>query len=205
MDDTAERSARDDLALIRNMMEAGRRKAAFDGTHLTIWGVILTVAYFAQYLQIYGHIPGGSLWIWLPAFALGWVLSFRHGRQSCAEDAGPNLAVTAYNGAWLGVGITMLLYFLTGVLFGSFNPKIITVLASGIIASAFFTMSLVTEMKALKLVAAGWWLIMIYASVLEDYDPEILLVLGASSALLILLPGQLMARMAKHSRESKQA
>lgn len=198
MESPAARTAADDLALIRRMMDAGRQKAAFDGAHLMIWGAVLMVSYFLQYLQVYGHIPGGSLVIWLPAFALGWTSSFLYGRNACAHDGEANIAVTAYNGAWLAVGITMVLHFAAAVASSAFNPKAITVLACGIIASAFYVISLVTELKALKAVAAGWWLILIFATVQKTYDAEMLLVLAGASALLILLPGQMMRRLAHH-------
>lgn len=196
MDSQIDRSAAEDLAFIRRMMDAGRQRAAFDGAHLMIWGAVLTGAYFAQYLQVYSYIPGSSLVIWLPAFAVGWAASFLYGRNACAHDHEPSLAVTAYNGAWLAVGITMLLHFGAAVASGAFNPKAITVLACGVIASAFYVISLVTELKSLKAVSAGWWLILIYATVQKQYDAEMLLVLSAASALLILLPGQLMRRLA---------
>ncbi|MBO6504634.1 MAG: hypothetical protein JJ850_04530 [Kordiimonadaceae bacterium] len=196
MDSPASRSAADDLALIRRMMNAGRQKAAFDGAHLMIWGAVLMVSYIAQYLQVYGYVPGGSLAIWLPAFAVGWSSSFLYGRNACAHEAETNIAVTAYNGAWLAVGITMVLHFGAAVASSVFNPKAITVLACGVIASAFYVISLVTELRALRAVAAGWWLILIFATVQKTYDAEMLLVLAGASALLILLPGQMMRRLA---------
>lgn len=196
MDSHASRSAAEDLALIRRMMDAGRQKAAFDGAHLMIWGAVLMVSYFMQYLQVYDYVPGGSLAIWLPAFAIGWSASFLYGRNACAHDGEPNIAVTAYNGAWMAVGITMVLHFGAAVASSSFNPKAITVLACGVIASAFYVISLVTELKALRAVSAGWWLILIFATIQNSYGPEMLLVLAGASALLILLPGQLMRRLA---------
>ena len=196
MDSHASRSAAEDLALIRRMMDAGRQKAAFDGAHLMIWGAVLMVSYFMQYSQVYDYVPGGSLAIWLPAFAIGWSASFLYGRNACAHDGEPNIAVTAYNGAWMAVGITMVLHFGAAVASSSFNPKAITVLACGVIASAFYVISLVTELKALRAVSAGWWLILIFATIQNSYGPEMLLVLAGASALLILLPGQLMRRLA---------
>lgn len=198
MDSPATRSAADDLALIRRMMDAGRQKAAFDGAHLIIWGAVLMVSYFVQYLQVYDYVPGGSLAIWIPAFAVGWSASFLYGRNACAHEGEPNIAVTAYNGAWLAVGITMVLHFGAAVASSAFNPKAITVLACGMIASAFYVISLVTELRALRAVAAGWWLILVFATVQKTYDAEMLLVLAGASALLILVPGQLMRRLARN-------
>lgn len=204
METPQDRSAAEDLALIRRMMAAGRRKAAFDGAHLIIWGAVLMLSYLAQYMQVYDYIPGSSLWIWLPALAIGWTSSFLYGRKECTPSGGANIAVTAYNGAWLAVGITMLLHFGAAVAADVFDSKAITVLACGVIASAFYVISLVTELRALRAVSAGWWLILIYATVQTSYDAEMLLVLAGASALLILLPGQLMRRLAQNGESAEE-
>jgi len=195
MNELQERSATNDLAMIRTMMEAGRERAAFDGTHLIIWGAVLTVAYFGQYLLAYGYIPGNTLYVWLPLGIIGFVFSFRHDRTRCVENEN-NVAVKAYSGAWSAVGITMILHFGFAMASDALDPKVITVLACGVIAAAFYVISLATEVKLLRLVAAGWWLIMVYTTTLKQLDGEILLVLAGASALLITLPGQLMKRLA---------
>lgn len=196
MEQVSAQTAAEDLALIRKMMEAGRQKAAFDGKHLMIWGAVLMISYLAQYLQVLDYFGGSSLWIWLPAFAVGWAASFLVGRRECPSGNQPNITVAVYNGAWLAVGITMLLHFGAAVASEAFNSKAITVLACGMIASAFYVISLVTEIRALRMVSVGWWLILIYATVQKTYNAEMLLVLAGASALLILLPGQMMRRLA---------
>lgn len=195
MNELQERSASDDLAMIRSMMEAGRQRAAFDGSHLIIWGAVLTAAYLGQYLLVYGYIPGNTLFIWLPLGIVGAVFSVRHDRTRCAQN-GNNIAVKAYSGAWSAVGITMILHFGFAMASDALDPKVITVLACGVIAAAFYVISMATEVKLLRLVAAGWWIIMVYTTTLKQFDAEILLVLAAASALLIVLPGQLMKRLA---------
>ncbi len=189
-------SAAEDLALIRSMMEAGRQKAAFDGAHLVVWGAVLMVCYFMQYMQVFGYIPGTPLWIWLPAFAVGWGFSLLYRRGACEPASVPNIAVRAYNAAWLAVGITMLLHFGAAVVSGVFDAKAITVLACGVFACAFYVISIVTELRALRLASVGWWGVLVYATIQAQYDAEMLLVLAAASALLVLLPGQMMRRLA---------
>lgn len=195
MDDDIDRAAHEDLALIRQMMEAGRRRAAFDGSHLIIWGGVLMVAYFLQYLRAYGYVPLDTWMIWLPLIAIGWVLSWRHDRSRVREDR-PNAAVQAYTAAWSAVGVTMLLHFFAALAFGTLEPRSITLLACGVIAAAFHVIATATQARMLHLVSAGWWLIMVYATIVKDYDAEMLLVLAGASAVLIVLPGQLMKRLA---------
>jgi hypothetical protein len=204
MNERQERSATDDLALIRSMMEAGRRRAAFDGTHLIIWGAVLTLAYLGQYLLVYDYIPGSTLWVWLPLGIVGTVFSFLHDRQRCALDHS-DIAVRAYSGAWSAVGITMVLHFSFALASDALDPKVITVLACGIIAAAFHVISLATDVRQLRLVSAGWWAIMVFVTTQKELSPEILLVLSGASALLITLPGQLMKRLVNTEADQKSA
>lgn len=194
---TPARDAADDLALIRSMMEAGRQRAGIDGSHLLIWGAILTFAFAAQYMAARGFISVGGLMIWIPAFLVGWSLSFYVGRKQGRPASGPNIALTAYSRAWFAVGITMVLHFGAAVVSGIFDPKTITVLACGIMAGAFFVIASVTQVKWLNGIAAGWWLVLITATVQESYAPEMLLLMELASAFLIIVPGLLLRRQAR--------
>lgn len=204
MNDQQERSPSDDLALIRSMMEAGRRRAAFDGTHLTIWGVVLTIAYLGQYLMTSGTIQGNPLLVWISLSVIGTILSVLHGRKSGARNDS-DMALKAYAGAWSAVGITMVLHFSFAIFSDTFDSKVITVLACGIFAAAFYVIALATEVKLLRLVSAGWWLIMVYVTSAKALDAQILLVLASASALLIALPGQLMKKLANPELEQSHA
>lgn len=195
-------TAAEDLALIRQMMQAGRTRIGIDGSHFVIWGAVLMLAFLAQYLQAYGYIPGTMLWVWLPAFAVGTALELLLARREIRPAGGPGVAVVAYSAAWSAVGITMVLHFVSSVGGDAFNPKTITVLSCGVIACAFFVVARVTELKLLNLVSFGWWSILVYTSAKTTFDPEMLLVLAAACALLILLPGQFMRRLA-HNTASK--
>lgn len=186
--------AEENLALIRSMMEAGRRRAGIDGAHLVIWGSLLMVAFFAQYMQVYGYVPGGMLAIWLPFSAIGWLLSYRTGLREQEQNAGNNPATAAYVAAWSAAGTTMLCYFGFSFATDTFDPRTITILTGAVFGSAFYVISKVTQLPGLLLVAAGWWAIMVYSVVIPSYDAEMLLVLAGASALLILLPGQILRR-----------
>lgn len=193
-DMNARQTAEQNLALIRSMMEAGRRRAGIDGAHLMIWGSLLMVAFFAQYLQVFGYIPGGMLAIWLPFTAIGWLLSYRTGLREQEQNASANPATAAYVAAWSAAGTTMLCYFGFSFATDTFDPRTITILTGAVFGSAFYVISKVTQLPKLLLVAAGWWAIMIYSVIIPDYNTEMLLVLAAASAVLILLPGQILRR-----------
>lgn len=199
MNTNGDRTPAADLALIRGMMEAGRKRAGIDGTHLVIWGAILMTAFFAQYAAVVGRLKVSYIVIWSTALALGWVLSFLLGRRMRADrPCGPNPALVAYSSVWMSVGLGVMVYWITAVVSQSFDARSITLLSTGLFGTAFFVIGRVMAVRWLTMVAAGWWLLMAYIAAMKSYDAELLLVMAAACGLLLLLPGQLMKRLARH-------
>jgi len=196
--DDAPRSAADDLALIRAMMAAGRRRAGINGSHLILWGALLAAAFFSQYASYVGWLPGLGNEIWIVMTAVGWAGSIYLGRKNGRPCNEHNPALEAYGSAWMGVGITMLLFlFATAFGKGQIGPSAATMLSSGVIGSAFFVMGMVLKMRPMFMAAAGWWAMMVYVIVTPRMEVEILLVLTAAALLLILGPGVYLQRLAK--------
>ena len=196
--DTLDRSAESDLALIRQMMAAGRRRAGINGSHLVLWGMLLSATFFAQYASVMKWIPALNMELWVTMTAIGWAGSFYLGRKNgrCEEENNPTLI--AYSSAWFAVGLTMLL-FLLATLFGGNNvgPGSATMLSAGVIGAAFFVMAMVLKMRPMFMAAAGWWAIMVYVITAKQMHVEVLLILSAAAALFILGPGLYLQRLAQ--------
>ncbi|SDD31979.1 MULTISPECIES: hypothetical protein [Kordiimonas] len=188
-------SAASDLALIREMMEAGKRRVAFNGTHLIIWGGVLMVGFFAQFLAVVGRLPDTVLGIWGPVLAVGWGLEFFLFRGK-AGPSEKNLPILAHATSWLAVGLGTMIYFGISLAFGTFEPKAITLISTALIGSAFFVTAAMTGVKWLNVVTAGWWGLMAYVAHQATFDAEMLLVMAVATGLLLSLPGFLMRRLA---------
>lgn len=185
-------SAADNLDLIRRMMEAGRRRAGIDGTHMIIWGALLMIGFFGQYASVVGYIPETIIAIWLPIIVIGNGLSFYIGRKHKAQCGNDTLSVEAYSSAWAAVGVGAIIYFGISLLTDAFDPKTMALLSSASFGGAFYVIARITRIKLLYLAVIGWWGVLIYFSMPMAFDHESLLIMAAASALLILLPGQLM-------------
>ena len=184
-----------DLALIREMMEAGKEKVAVSGIHFIIWGAVLMVAFFAQYMSVLNYIPETIIGVWIPAFILGWGLEFLTGRDTRRGDRHSNLPLLVHTGVWGMVGIVTLIYFGVSMATGTFSPKIITILNAAMIGSAFWVTGMVTGITWLRGVASGWWLLLACSAQLTNYDAEMLLVMAGACGLLLLLPGFILRRL----------
>jgi len=196
--DTSGRNPADDLALIRGMMEAGRKRAAVDGRHFVLWGALLMLSFFAQYLSVHHYLPPTILGIWVPMMAIGWGMEFwlRRSRPK-AEACSNNITLVGYSAAWRAVGLTVLIYFAASMAMGTFDPRTISVLSAAMIGGAFLVTARVTGVTWLYGPTIGWGLVLGVMSAAPTYDGEMLLVLAAASGLLLLLPGQLMTRLAE--------
>lgn len=193
---TTSRSAESDLALIREMMAVGRKRAGINGSHLVLWGILLSATFFAQYASIMKWIPTLNMELWISMTAIGWIGSFYLGHKNGRSPAENNPTLLAYSSAWFAVGLTMLL-FLLATMFGGNNvgPSAATMLSSGVIGAAFFVMAMVLKIRPMFFAAAGWWAIMVYVITAKQMHAEILLILSAAAALLILGPGLYLQRL----------
>ncbi|WP_417449064.1 hypothetical protein [Kordiimonas sp.] len=187
--------AAEDLALIRQMMEAGRSRVAVSGVHFILWGILLTLAFFLQYLSVQNYLPPMMVEIWVPMSILGWLVEFYLARQCPPAMRTSNPSVVAHTSSWAAVGITTLGYFAVSVFTKTFDPKIITILSSGLIGSAYWVTSAVTGVRWLRFIAFGWWAVLAYATSVEVYNGEMLLVMAAASAFFLTLPGFVMRRL----------
>lgn len=194
----SDQQARENLELIRRMMEAGRQRATIDGSHMIIWGFVLMIAFFAQYASVMGEIPSTIMGIWLPAFVIGTIASVITGRnQKSKHNSDPVIGV--YQAAWGMTGIASMIYFFTSMVAGTFSPESITLISAALFGGAYFVIAGVTKIKQLYIAAIGWWGLLAYVAQVQEYDQELLLVLASACGILILIPGFLMRRVGMQS------
>lgn len=183
-----------DLALIKSMMLAGRRRMGIDGVHLIVWGAVLAIAFLGQYLSVVGVLPKTILGVWLPAYAIGGLASYLVDKKTPRLAVEKNLALSVYSIAWSTVGLGIAIYLIFSVIAGTFNASTITMLTTVGFAGSFFIVSVITGLDKLKYVAYGWWGLVAYFAYFGTHSPTLLLVLSAACILLLLLPGYLLKR-----------
>lgn len=194
--DTAIHNPEADLALIRSMMAAGRKRAGIDGSHLVWWGALLSATFFYQYASFQEWVPNFRAIPWFFVTIIGWTGSIYFSRRAGRTCTEHNPALAAYASAWMAVGITMALYLISSFFAGENSPGSATILSSGVIGCAFFVMAQVLRLRPMYLAAAGWWGIMAYALAVPEIQREVLLVLSGASLLLIFVPGIYLKKLA---------
>lgn len=182
-----ERSAQEDLAMIRRLMEQGRATVAAGAPHYVIWGLLLTAALVAQWAAATGRLGLASDWIWGVALGAGWLGSMVAGYRSSREARVRSAGGRTLAGIWAGTGVMLTLVAVAGLGTGAVSGHAMLGITAAALGTATFATSFVQGSGAVRAAAVLWW---IGAAVLFVWqDPAALLVEAGLMAALVLAPG----------------
>ncbi len=185
----SEQSAREDLEMIRQLMEDGRREVVDRGKHFIIWGVVsaigavLTYAFVAAGGATYPH-PG---LVWSALLVVGWGSSAWVGWRDGRSPRVRTLARRLMTGVWVASAVSLTLLGLAGMWGGVLSDVALPGVMSAVIGAPVLVTMVLTGERWLGLVAAGWWLgggVMLFLS-----GPYSLLLMAAMAVLLLVVPG----------------
>lgn len=195
-------SLSDDLAYVRDLAEAGERAPLLGGRFLTMWGTLVSVAYFLHYAtaaSLFGWPDQAYAWIWGSFLVLGisgqavLVRSIRN--KPGSNSVGNRSEATV----WMAGGFALFAYFLalivksfqTGVPQPGFEnslPIVFAIYGVGLITTGIMG-------KARVQTFAGFGaLAMIVLAIWFDSTVEIWAVASLGAFLTVLLPGLIMMR-----------
>jgi hypothetical protein len=177
-----EQDARDDLRLIREMLEKTRRATAESGTLFIFWGIWLILALVGNYTLVYLHRYG---WIWVnwAFFGFGgWVVSavyhIRRGRARLPRTYAQT--ASAYVSIACSVGFALAAFVFPALKVYSYGViSVIIALVSGILLMA---LSGIYQLPLLLGAGILWWIgAVVMAFIPDDWRGLVfipLLVLG---------------------------
>ena len=150
-------SARDDLALIRRIMEDTRQEVTERGKHLVIWGGISTAGLLATWWAALGRSEVDPVLFWSVLLAGGWAASlyvgWRDGRRARVRTAGGRLL----SAAWVTAAVTLTVVGTAGMFGDVLGYRALPGVLSAILAVPIWLTSLLTGERWLSWVAGGWW------------------------------------------------
>lgn len=182
-----EQRAREDLALIRQLMEDGRREVVDRGKHFIIWGVVPAVGALLTYAHASGAAVPHPTLSWAVLLVVGWMGSFVVGWRDSRGARVRTLARRLLSGVWISAAVTLTVLALAGMFGRGLSHTALPGVLSAVIAAPVLVTMLLTSERWLGLVAAGWWAggaLMLFAP--GSYT---LLVMAALSLLLLAVPG----------------
>ncbi|HEX2079091.1 MAG TPA: hypothetical protein VHG08_15310 [Longimicrobium sp.] len=149
--------AREDLAVIRRLMEDGHRVVNTAGPHFVAWGVLTSAALIATYVLGGRGETRPITWAWIAAVGLGWLaslaLTLAEGRRERVRSATGRIL----GGLWTGTGVTLMLLGFAGPAGGGVRPDAITAVLAAVLGSGFFATGLLLGSRWMQAAACGWW------------------------------------------------
>jgi hypothetical protein len=182
---------RDDLALIRDALDNGRRYATACGPAMVVWGVLLAAGFVGTYAFVCGEPTLSPAPLWSIVIAVGWAFSLYQiwtRIRSGASGVTRSPTVNALRMVWLGLGIFLTTLALAALWSGDMRLGWLSAVNAGAIGMAVFATASLTSLPWLRWVAFAWWAgeLVLYGL---RYRPEALLVLAAMMLLLLAGPG----------------
>jgi hypothetical protein len=152
-----EQEAREDLHIIRSMLEKTRKATAESGALFIVWGVLISLALIGNYVL-------GSLklyqWEWLNwsgITVIGWVYSAIYGYRAQRTGRVVTYAQIAARHIYIGCGAGFLLVGLIFPAVGVYTYEAITILISAVTGIMFFTLGGIFEWRFLVWIGLLWW------------------------------------------------
>lgn len=179
--------AKEDLALIRRLMEDSRREVVDRGKHFLIWGVIPVVGLVATYARATTGAGPDPRWVWMGVLVVGWgasmVVGWRDGRRQRVFTTARRILTAT----WVAMAVTLTLIALGGMFGALVDVRALPGLLSVTMAPAVLLTAVLTGERWLTAVAVGWWLgggVMLFVPGLYT-----LLLMAAMALLLLAVPG----------------
>jgi hypothetical protein len=152
-----EDQAREDIQIIKSMLEKTRKATVESVGIFLIWGTLITAAMAASYVLSVNHAYKAQWIVWAVAGGLGWVasfiLGFRYGRRPRVSS----YVQTAARHLYIACGVGFALVCFVFPMLKIYSYEVIPMIYSVVAGILFFTMGGVFESPSLTWLGLLWW------------------------------------------------
>jgi len=152
-----EQQAREDLRIIKDMLEKTKKATAESGTLFIVWGVLITLALIGNYILAYFKQYEWEWLNWTAMTVIGWVYSVVYGIRKERKAPAKTYIQVAARHLYFASGALFLLVGLAFPRIGIYSYEAITPLVSAVTGLLFFVMGGLFEWKLLKWAGLIWW------------------------------------------------
>lgn len=176
-----------EIALIRQIMEETKRVTRDNGKYYIFWGVVVTIGLLLSYLAIKLSWGLNIGLIWVICIGFGWMGSLAIGyrdrlKQKSETFSGKVLAMT-----WLGCGITLTILGFVGTSTGGIKLGALSAVMATVLGIGYFISSVLYPHRWFIYFAIGWWLGGIIAFIWQGV--ESILILSIMMLMFQVVPG----------------
>lgn len=152
-----EQDAREDLQVIRRMIERTRRSAADSGALFIVWGILITLALIVSYVLVSLKLYEWEWANWVGFTIVGWIYSAVYGYRKERSSEVRTYAQAASRHLCVACGSGFLLVGLVLPALRVYSYEAITILVAVVTGILFFVMGGITEWRFLAWLGLFWW------------------------------------------------
>ena len=153
-----EQQARDEIRLIKEMVEKTRKATAESGSLFIFWGFLIIVAIIAMYVLAYFH-KFHWIWVnWIACAVIGWGYSALYGIRQERTQKTRTYAQMAAKHLSIACGAAYLMAAFVFPLLKLYSYNAIGILVAFISGILIFVMGGIYEWNLLKWCGLLWWL-----------------------------------------------
>ncbi|HQT92750.1 MAG TPA: hypothetical protein PL001_12075, partial [Candidatus Kryptobacter bacterium] len=142
-----QQSAIEEIALIRRVIDESRKFTFDNGKYYLTWGVLITVAIFAQYAAILTKNESFSSWIWIVTIGFGWLVSVIMGMREPSRPKGWPVGAKFVALIWASSGVSMTIIGFVGPFTGALHSWAICPAIATVMGGAYTISSLVFRLR----------------------------------------------------------
>jgi hypothetical protein len=147
-----------EISVIKKIMDDSRRIAVYNGKHYILWGVLVSIALFANYVMVLMHIElnyQGFMWfiLMISGAITGSIMErMEHRKKAVRTFAGKLLSTL-----WFASGIAMFMFGFLGTIVHAYDPIFICPIIFTILGVSYYTSGEIQQTGWFKYLSFGWW------------------------------------------------
>lgn len=146
-----------EILFIKKIMNESRKSALDNGKYYILWGVLISVACFANYFNNKLSLDFNPNYFWGVCILTGWIFSIIWGYEDSKKAKTYSAGNKTVSALWASLGIAMLVIVVAGKVSGSISYASISPLIAAVLGVGYFTSGVMYSDKMLKLMAFCWW------------------------------------------------
>ncbi len=155
--DIDQHEAKEQLDLIRSIMDDGQKVIADNGEGFIVWGTLILTAGFGSVLLHYLNLQFLQGWTYVLMVSLGWIYMFtiNRSREKCV--VGNAFTRKILNSIWTSVLLTMTILGFIGAISGTIDIHRITAVLYTVVGIAYFMQGIISGKTWVRNLGFGWW------------------------------------------------
>jgi hypothetical protein len=169
-----EMQAKEEIRLIKAMLEKTKKATAESGTLFIVWGVLITLALVGSYVLAYFKKYDWEWLNWIVVTVAGWVYSVIYGIRKERQEPVRTYFQTAARHLYFACGTAFLLVGIVFPAFKVYSYEAIPILIAAVSGILFIVMGGIYEWPLLKWAGFLWWVGAVGMSFLKSYSGRVL-------------------------------